>query len=113
MAKVTNKMPRLYALPGGQAIAPGKTVEVEDWEKLKKHNHVKTLLDQKLLEAEEPAASEPIEGYAIRDNKNGWHVILKDGVEVTKNLRKEETEAFATMDDEDKEAFIAENKIES
>ncbi|MCO6407354.1 hypothetical protein [Hoeflea alexandrii] len=46
-----------------------------------------------------------VEGYAVAEKSPGWLVVNKDGVAVTKAMRKDELEGFDAMSDEDKGAF--------
>lgn len=47
----------------------------------------------------------PVVGYAVAEKSPGWFVVTKDGVEVTKAMRKSELDGFEAMSDEDKVAF--------
>ncbi|MDX0623059.1 hypothetical protein BMJ34_20870 [Sinorhizobium medicae] len=53
------------------------------------------------------------EGYAVNQKGVGWFFISKDGVPVTKSLRKDDLEGFADMSDEDKAAFVELHKAEA
>ncbi|MDX0759800.1 hypothetical protein GOD70_22350 [Sinorhizobium medicae] len=53
------------------------------------------------------------EGYAVNQKGVGWSFISKDGVPVTKSLRKDDLEGFADMSDEDKAAFVELHKAEA
>lgn len=46
---LTSNFERSLRLPGGIIIDPGKSVEIEDWEKLKNHAVVKQWLEKGIL----------------------------------------------------------------
>ena len=54
----------------------------------------------------------PAAGYAVTQKSPGWFVVTHDGAEVTKALRKDATEGFDAMSDEDKAAFVETNKVD-
>jgi len=71
MVQVTNKhRVTPIGLPGGIVIAPGATVEVKDWEKLKGHKVVAYYLSNGILEAKADAQSP--------DNGNDAEVAEKE-----------------------------------
>ena len=51
-------------------------------------------------------------GYAVVDKGRGWHVVTKDGEEVTKSLREDDVKGFADLSDDDKAAFVDLHKPE-
>jgi hypothetical protein len=55
------------------------------------------------------AVTNPVDGgakgYAVVQKSPGWFVVTKDGMEVTKAMRKADLEGFDAMSDEDKGAF--------
>ncbi|MBG6211687.1 hypothetical protein IWQ49_006378 [Labrenzia sp. EL_126] len=115
MVEVTSKYKGPLGLPRGPVIQPGQTVEVEDWARIKKHHHVKKLLGLGILEAsddQDDPDQEPGTGsngggaYSVVDKGRGWHVVMKDGEEVTKSLRADDLAEFGGMSDEDKAAFV-------
>jgi hypothetical protein len=50
--------------------------------------------------------------YAVIEKSPGWFVIMNDGKEVTKSLRKDAVEGFDEKSDADKAAFVEANKAE-
>lgn len=59
------------------------------------------------------AVIEPVAGYAVAEKSPGWFVVNKDGVAVTKAMRKDDLEGFDAMSDEDKGAFAELHKAEA
>jgi hypothetical protein len=57
--------------------------------------------------------NEPVVGYAVVEKSPGWFVVNKDGVAVTKAMRKGDLEGFDAMSEEDKAAFVELQKAEA
>jgi hypothetical protein len=58
-------------------------------------------------------ATGPAAGYAVVESAPGWFVVNKDGVAVTKAMRKADLDGFDAMSDEDKGAFVELQKPEA
>ena len=110
MVEVTSHYRGPLALPRHAPISPGQTVTVDDWDKIKDHAHVKTLIEKGVIvvsgEVAEAAPDAPVDGYAVQTKSPGWFVITFDGAPVTKGLRKDDLADFDSMSDEDKAAFV-------
>lgn len=51
--------------------------------------------------------------YSLLEKDRGWLVIMKDGVEVSKNFRATELAGFEVLTEEEKAAFVAANPKEA
>jgi len=101
----------------GEKKAPGDEGDSEDVIDLKKQLADR---DQQIaelrtkLEAAEKAATEASNqptGYEVKSKGGGYYVVLKDGAEVTKSLRKDDVADFDKMSDEDKAALVELHKL--
>lgn len=94
----------------GQRVAVGDVIEVEG-------DTVPAWLVNKVRVAGETSGKtlvvNPSMGYAVNQKGVGWFFVSKDGVPVTKSLRKDDLEGFADMSDEDKAAFVELHKAEA
>lgn len=66
------------------------------------------------IPCEEAPKPEPSVGtYTVEDKGRGWYVIMKDGEEATKSLRKDDVDGFDELSDADKAAFVEANKADA
>lgn len=63
-------------------------------------------------EGKTPITNPAKSAYSVKDKGAGWFVVVKDGTEVTKSLRKDALEGFDAKSDTDKAAFAEANKAE-
>lgn len=66
---------------------------------------------QAKLDALNAAPAGQTSGYEVKNKGGGYYVVLKDGVEVTKSLRKDDVAGFDEMSEEDRAALVELHKV--
>lgn len=121
--KNEGKGPRGFHAANGRPVilTPGEeaTADVNDATALKLESMSDNGADLKVVASDGGAVSSDAsgpgiqpEGYSIKDKGRGWFAIAKDGEEVTKSLRSGDVEGFDSLSEDEKTAFIEENKAD-